>query len=293
LGRPYTEKDAREEAAAAAALPPDPEIQPLAEYVAGALPDEEADRIEERLATDPGYRHYAQPLLRLWAERPPLVEGVRAEVDSGAAWERLQRSAAAAPPVEVAPPESADREPSSRPKARAGKSLGAPRREILWRRAILAAVVVSVLVPESMRFIANTASLIIRPTKIVTVDQADGKVHTVTEGAVAALQQGSRLMYRAEALANGTWELYLDGSARFSIEGKEGRHFVVITPSARVMSDHGSFSVDARDPGATRVDLDAGHLTLESRGTTPPQRLGMQGVSSALAPHGQAPRLAQ
>lgn len=269
----------------AGSTPPadDPEVALITEYLAGALAPNAARAVEARLRDDAGFTERVGVIVAAWDAWPT---GRDFSLPEGELAEEAQRFRVAAEQLVRRQEESARGEarahsphaPQEHPRVHDRDAAGGDgfrqmqRRLRRWQLAagFVGAVALPAAVGGAVWVTQRMTAPVLHPETHRVGAAPGGSVPVrLPHDALAVVQDGGRLTWTDSADANGIRELYLEGGAQFEMQRVPVGHYVVVTPSARVIVTGAAFEVTTVDPAVTTVAVREGTVVLESRGGRP------------------------
>jgi anti-sigma factor RsiW len=254
----------------------DPDVALMVTYLAGDLPPEEAEQVENRFIEDEAFARKVQPLITIWTAPIDL----RAAYEAAAAKERAPMMY---PAIENPRRRVRETAPeyvvSGRPaRSRAQRLLGGVftgARAASWLAALLLVLAGVPVVVYEIGFANGREAEVLRlypaPAPIAVPGGGDGKApvetgdRTVRFGlsSLVRLHAGSRFLL-ARGLPNLAPDIGLAGEATIEV-GLLERKVIVSTPAGIVELSHGVYALRAKgDPGAeTLVTVGQGTATLK------------------------------
>ena len=223
--------------------PSDADWQALTDYLCHEASPTDRATIEQRVATEPAFAAFAQPLITAW--RAPLAIPAR---DSAAGWMAIQQQAVAlratprVPPAQVLHPRRTSKSPRFALRALASR----------WR-ALAALCLVAAVGVEVVRMRLYPAYYYQGGAHGANVILPDGSRVTLAPGSYVGTAHGFPTRTRA---------VYLYGQAHFAVTPNPRVPFLVYVPSvsARVLGT--TFTMHADTSPVVRVDVEQGAVAL-------------------------------
>ncbi|MBK8059504.1 MAG: FecR domain-containing protein [Gemmatimonadetes bacterium] len=279
----------------------DPEVVLITDYLAGALPPDEARAVAARLQGDPAFYQRVGVIVEAWHAWPTARDFALPEEELATESRRFRREGEQLLRMgERAPWGDDDAARDDAVHDRARDRARDVRRDALneaWRDTafrqlqrstrrwqLAAGLIAVVALPAAVWGTLRLTAPVPRPEYRMVRPGAEESIPVrLDDDALAVVDAGARLTWNDSANANGTRELFLEGVAQFQMRRARKGRYVVITPSARIWVNGSDFQVRAVDPSVTKVHVQDGEVLLNSRGdaTSPllTLRTGERGVA--------------
>jgi len=238
FGPPYTDAELVEELVAADAAAVTPELEELAEYVAGRLPPWQHDVVTHRLQTDATFRAWAAPLLALHEHRPRAIHDVTTNDIL-----RLERNIA---------------------RQVAGETRGAATGELTRRKRVVRGLFAQFVLVWGF-VVAIPVVLILNRSRWLApeVVEVTGGRFGLPGGGAIDLRPGARLSWQPRPNSLNVYQARLDGGASITLGAPLA--IDLATRSARIDIRRGAVIVED-SPAGTRVTLTSGEASVTPLG---------------------------